>query len=250
MNDLFQNYGRHYHRDSEGYRVSNQDIRKYKLDRLPRWVEHADRRLRVLDAGCADGYLLSLLAGLGFHHLSGIDLSVELADQARSQLGSTAAIHTGDMREYLSTLADASLDVILFHHVIEHVPRDQLIGLLSEMQRVLSPGGRLNIRTPNANCIGAMPHMHNDYTHLFFFNDRGLLQVLEAAGFDAQRVDFTRRPPRLLSPLASPRRAVLRALNFARWHANNGFHRFVYALAGLRPMTGSFDAELEATARK
>ncbi|GAB1408465.1 hypothetical protein MASR1M8_23840 [Thermomonas brevis] len=249
-NELFQHYGRHYRAGSEGYFLPLTEIRRYKLDRLPRWLEQAPTSLHVLDAGCANGYQLSLLAEAGFTHLTGVDVSHELTTEARARLGQRATIVTADMAEYLQGLPVASFDAILFHHVIEHVPREALTSLLRQFHRVLRPGGRLNIRTPNANCLGAAPHMYADLTHLVFFNDRGLLQALEAGGFDPLQVTFPAKKPRLLLIPEAPMRSLLRLGNRLRWHLNQLLHRFVYAVSDIRPLTRSFDVELEAVAHK
>ena len=37
-----------------------------------------DRSLRIFDAGCGDGALLHVLAQLGYHQISGVDLSAEM----------------------------------------------------------------------------------------------------------------------------------------------------------------------------
>ena len=47
--------------------------------------------------------------------------------------------------------ADASLDSVFFHHVIEHVPDP--VGAIAEIERVMKPGGWLYVGTPNRHRI-------------------------------------------------------------------------------------------------
>jgi 2-polyprenyl-3-methyl-5-hydroxy-6-metoxy-1,4-benzoquinol methylase len=102
---------------------------------------------RVLDYGCGDGALLSVLHRRSrgrSYELHGFDpnaLAVELAGAALASHGVKATIHSS-----LKSLPDAYFDRVLCTEVIEHAsaPGD----LLLEVARVLKPGGRLVVTTP------------------------------------------------------------------------------------------------------
>jgi SAM-dependent methyltransferase len=53
-------------------------------------------------------------------------------------------------------LPAASFDVIFSEHMIEHVPFDQGQKMLRECYRVLKPGGKIRIATPNLRNIAAL----------------------------------------------------------------------------------------------
>ena len=98
---------------------------------------------RVLDVGCGEGAFAAELAGAGAH-VVGIDVAEEPLRRARAR-------HPGlDLRlvapEAPWELADASFDVVWAGEVIEHVFDTN--GWLSEVRRVLRPGGRLLLSTP------------------------------------------------------------------------------------------------------
>lgn len=248
--ELFDNYTSHYNRGSENYFRPSGEVNTFHLERLPRWMEGMPRESRILDAGCATGYTLELLQAAGFEAISGVDVSAQLVEQARAKLGDAVPLHVSGLAEFLASSADESYDAILFHHVIEHIPRDQTIALLRDFHRCLAQGGMLGIRTPNADCLMCSPHANGDFTHLVNFNERSLRQVLEAAGFGSEAIAFQIRPPRLYFSWRHPIRMVLRVLNRLRWSLNALVHRALYVLADIHPLPLVFDGELESVARR
>jgi predicted SAM-dependent methyltransferase len=59
-------------------------------------------------------------------------------------------VDQGDLLETLKAQPDASLDVVVAFDIIEHFMRDELLGFVDEVGRVLRSGGRWIIHTPNA----------------------------------------------------------------------------------------------------
>lgn len=53
----------------------------------------------------------------------------------------------------LRSIPDASLDMVYMSHVLEHVPRGQLLQTLKEMRRVLKTGGLLRVSVPDFDLI-------------------------------------------------------------------------------------------------
>ncbi len=246
---LFDNYQKFY----ESKRLPDYflvEVKALRLDRLPRWLNRVDEDARVLDAGCAEGYLLSLLHESGFHNLSGVDLSLQLVDVARHRLPESVSITVSDIRDYLMQSPDASFDVILFHHVLEHIPREFTIGLLREFHRCLSPGGFLSVKVPNAISLSAGYACFVDFTHVVHFNEFSLLQVVEAAGFTREHCEYIFHPPELFWSWPHAGRAGLRVLNRLRWHLNNQAHRWLFRLTDLHPMPQVFENEIELLAVK
>jgi SAM-dependent methyltransferase len=137
-------------------------------------------RPRVLDVGCATGALLSDFAAAGWDCL-GVEVCAPAAEYGRRRFGL-------DIR--ISTLSAAGLEtgsVELFHasHLIEHLfdPR----AFLLEARRLLAPGGRLVITTPNiagfqARLLGR-GWRSVIFDHLFLFSVSSLSRLLAATGF-------------------------------------------------------------------
>jgi SAM-dependent methyltransferase len=244
--ELFQQYLRQYtDNDAEFRRVGYEEVQALRLDRLPTWLDRIPKGARILDAGCATGYLLGLLWHAGYHNLAGVEISRQLAEVAHHALPDAVEVAVADIRDYLAETPDESFDLILFHHVLEHIPREHTISLLREFRRVLKPGGYLNIKVPNAAYMLAGYHLFCDFTHVVHFNERSMPQVLEAAGFSTDAIEFVQRPPRLFWSWRRPSRALLRFLNRLRWHLHSLLHKSLCLVTGLHPVSRIFCWELE-----
>lgn len=101
---------------------------------------------RLLDIGCADGTYTMRLAG-GFTHTDAIDIEPErLADfKARPLTDDFVVVH--EMSADSIAFAAERFDMVTAIEVLEHVA--DLDGTLSEVHRVLKPGGRFCVTTPN-----------------------------------------------------------------------------------------------------
>ena len=135
--------------------------------------------MSLLDVGCGDGFALSRMRELGWD-VHGVDPDVEAVQRAqRSGLDVRAGTLGGQ------SYPDSSFDVVTMTHVIEHV--HDPVGLLAECRRILKPGGRLVVHTPNLESLG-----HSIYgeawrgleppRHLHLFSQKNLRQVLERSG--------------------------------------------------------------------
>lgn len=94
--------------------------------------------------------------------------------------------HKGTVRIDLQQvdLPDASVDVLLTPHVLEHVPDTQ--AALAEIRRVLAPGGRMYLQVPvlqGRTAPPVEPEFHGDNTPVFWRFGPELTEALRAAGF-------------------------------------------------------------------
>ena len=101
---------------------------------------------RLLDVGCGSGYFLGIMRDAGWDVL-GVDKDAAAADVARELYGVRVAV--GTLQE--AKLPAQSFDAVTLSHVIEHVVDP--IGLLTECARVLKPGGKLVVLTPNVKSL-------------------------------------------------------------------------------------------------
>jgi SAM-dependent methyltransferase len=101
---------------------------------------------QVLDVGCGSGRSLAELRDLGWQ-VEGVDFDPE-AVAAAAQRGLSVRVGSLEQHRY----PPASLDAVLMSHVLEHVADP--IGLLAEGRRILRPGGRLLLITPNGASLG------------------------------------------------------------------------------------------------
>jgi len=95
-------------------------------------------RARILEVGCDHAVMLRMLEKSG-HEVHGVDVNkdaVRLANHPRVQYGTADALPH----------EDASFDVCIASHVIEHLDEPQ--RLVEEAKRVLKPGGKLILIYP------------------------------------------------------------------------------------------------------
>jgi len=102
---------------------------------------------RLLDIGCGDGSFLALMRDLGWK-VVGLEPDPVAAKGARERFLIPVVEDTlEDAR-----LPHRSFDVITLNHVIEHVYDP--VSFLKECRRVIKPGGRVVITTPNFSSLG------------------------------------------------------------------------------------------------
>ena len=71
-----------------------------------------------------------------------------------------------DVLRYLRGLPDASLGAITGFHIIEHLPFEVLVDLVTESHRALKPGGIVAFESPNCkNLVVGASNFHIDPTH-------------------------------------------------------------------------------------
>ena len=96
-----------------------------------------------------------------------------------------------DVRESLADFPEDYVDSITSDHVLEHVHSP--LANLRECRRVLRPGGRIRVATPNINSWGHS-RFGSDWVqldpprHLVMFSESALRQLLKSSGFSAIKV--------------------------------------------------------------
>ena len=139
----------------------------------------------LIDVGCGRGDFLARMKSLGWNVL-GIEPDPVSSELARAR---GIAVFNGRLEE--AGLACGVADQVTLNHVLEHV--DDPACLLKECRRVLRPGGRLVIYTPNAESLGHR-WFGKDWRglepprHLFVFSPQALRRMLEEAPFRSFRM--------------------------------------------------------------
>jgi SAM-dependent methyltransferase len=156
---------------------------------------------RILDAGCGSGRNMLDLARYG--EVTGIELS-------DTSVALACELHTGEVLQ--GSILDMpfttdSFDLAVCLDVVEHLQDDR--QALSELRRVVAPGGSLLVTVPAYERLWST---HDEINHHHRrYNRRTLLQAAEDAGW---KCSLTTHFNSLLLPIA----ALLRALD--RLHTN------------------------------
>jgi SAM-dependent methyltransferase len=142
------------------------------------------REAAILDVGCGNGVRLYTLRELGFSNLLGIDPFI----------AGDKTYHNGLRIEKKSLEAVSGLwDVIMFHHVFEHM--EQPLDILKFVRCILKPSGHCILRIPTVSSF-AWRHYRTDWVQLdaprhFFLHSRNSIERLaEAAGLRVIRVQY------------------------------------------------------------
>lgn len=141
-----------------GYRVTGAAGKRLlarALVRAPGLREHLDRLVllqppraggRALDLGCGEGRTVEALASLGWD-AEGVDFDDHAVARGRAR---GLRLRTGTLED--QRYPDAHFHALGMSHVLEHLPDP--LATLAEVHRVLAPGGRLVLATPNAASLG------------------------------------------------------------------------------------------------
>lgn len=156
-------------------RKKERTVRKL-LDGLPR---------TILDHGCGTGEFLAQCQKKGWS-THGLEPDEEARHQAEKLLGSKV-----DAPEKISELPAQSFSIITLWHVLEHLPRLQ--ESVSELKRLLAPGGTLLIAVPNcsaydASYYGAYWAAYDVPRHLYHFRPTDIRRVFKDHGMEVKEV--------------------------------------------------------------
>lgn len=153
---------------------------------------------RVLEIGCATGYMTKILVGQQGCQVTALELDPQAAQLAK---GFAAEVLTGDVQDpaVIRQLC-GPFDAVVMADVLEHLRDPQFV--LSGLWRLIAPGGSLIASVPNVahwTVRAGLLRGHLDYgdrgildrDHLRFFTRKSVMRLLQDSGYRVARFEAT-----------------------------------------------------------
>jgi len=186
LEEMSDHYPDNYDPFREDIRTDTSLIRRidasYGLQRRRRlFMKYASRQGRILDVGCATGLFLNAMSNHGWQ-VTGVELSPYAAAYAQRVFKLKVIVGALEAARFPDTYFDA----VTLWDTLEHVIDPK--GTLSEIYRILQPGGMLALSLPNpisweASIFGNGWVGWDRPRHLHLFTPAVLRRYLKEAGF-------------------------------------------------------------------
>lgn len=180
----------------------------------------AQAGVRILDLGCASGYLAKELKRSD-NFVAGIDISEKYAEKLKTELDYFAVLNA-ESGEWPSEFLDHKFDLIIVAEVLEHL-FDQP-GFLDKLKTILKPDGEIIISTPNLllwnNRIRMLFGQYGekeyfyDYGHIHLLSYNGFKKIISKNGFITVKEDNIWYPNKLekIKDILSPNLFVFQTI--------------------------------------
>ncbi len=143
----------------------------------------------LLDVGCGDGKFLAFMRELGWS-VTGVEPDEEAAKRARLDHGLDVVPKPLEQAGF----PNDRFDVITMGNVLEHLP--DALEALRQGKRILKPGGRMVILTPNPGSLGHRLFGRNwrglePPRHFFLYPPLALRRIVARAGLAVEELRTT-----------------------------------------------------------
>lgn len=165
---------------SEERQKHNDDI-KYIIDYV-----NSINPGKILDVGCGPGWLLSSISSGWEKH--GNEMDKKAINLCKDN---SIAFTTKDITNNI--YEPNYFDIIILHHVIEHVPDP--IKFILAVKKILKSGGKLILGTPDfdsgcARLFRSNYRLLHDPTHISLFSNESMHRLLRDHGFNILKVEY------------------------------------------------------------
>ena len=146
---------------SEVYSEPDSPMHTHMIDQIiPDLVKNQlgdEKKQKILDIGCGQGYAMKKFKEAGYTNLTGITMSQEDVDETIKR-----GFKCESMDQSFMTFEDNTFDFLFSRHCLEHSPFPYLT--LMEYFRVCKPGGKVYIEMPAPDNIRPLERIPNHYS--------------------------------------------------------------------------------------
>lgn len=121
---------------------------KKRVRTIFEWIDFSDDKI-ILDCACGRGFYLNMIRTISKCKLFGLELDPDVIAKTWRNVSHLPDITLTQANIYRQPYRDNSFDGVLLSEILEHVDDD--VRGLTEVRRVLKPGGVAAITVPNAN---------------------------------------------------------------------------------------------------
>lgn len=175
----FQAQARGVHSVQDVERIARESAYLYNQMVRP-WLSEG-RDSPVAELACGHGSFLCWLRDSGYTRVTGVDASTEQIQLARQV--PHISVTLADVNAWLAQQPAGEWQTLVAIDLIEHLPKDDLMTLLSGAHRALRRGGRLILRFPNGDSPLVGLNLFNDITHVWSYTSNCLTSLSRMHGF-------------------------------------------------------------------
>jgi SAM-dependent methyltransferase len=141
----------------------------------------APKKCRLFDIGCGVGNFMAAARAQGYD-VAGIDWDTKAVQTGKEALD-LKKIFPMSIEEYAEQNSGETFDVVSFFEVLEH--QDDPVGFLSQVRRLVKPGGYIALSVPNRNRFQkGLDTTDLPPNHLTRWNPEVLAKFLGRQGFE------------------------------------------------------------------
>jgi SAM-dependent methyltransferase len=166
---------------ADDFYVQEEAGRRQSADIILKYLKKLNKKGRILDVGCATGFLLDQARKQGWE-VYGVELSAWAVDYAKDKL-QLPNITQGSLKD--AGYPANFFDVVVLKDVIEHLtdPKETL----EQIRHVLKPAGIMCCNTPDIDSLASKmlgaKWWGIKQSHLYYFNKNNLSALFKATGF-------------------------------------------------------------------
>lgn len=173
----------------------------------------ANRDAHIVELGCSEGFCLEWLIENGYSNIVGVDsdgVAVDIAQKKLKDRIDENRIVCKDALSFLRSCGENTCDSVLMFNIIEHIPKDVIVEIVTEIRRVLKPSGSFIVQTGNWENPFNIGLFTRDFTHQVMYTANSLKQLMVLGGFTNDKIDvapiryqttFRNFPVQVLSPI-------------------------------------------------